>query len=133
MLCKIIVGLSGIAAESPIIVTRENMVPAIVCGDIVNIVVGKYTGRSGNVVKFTAKMYAIRLYRSEDVVRVKIQNVELHRALYQSEDEAIPRSVVCQKACCKAQMEALRAMKEELKEMRNQMTDLVMRIEQMGV
>jgi preprotein translocase subunit YajC len=126
-------GLSGIAAESPKIATRENMVHAIVCGDIVNTVGGKYAGRSGHVVKITVKMYAIKLYPSEDVVRVKTQNVELHRALYQSEDEAIPRSAMCQKACCKARMEALRAMKEELQEMRNQMTDLVMRMEQMGV
>jgi preprotein translocase subunit YajC len=103
----------------------------IVIGDKVVIVGGKYTKQTGRVVKITEKMYAVQLYPSNEVVRVAQSNVQQQCVVYQYEGEEHPKSELCLKRCCKVRMETLAAAREEMKEMRDRINDLVRMLENM--
>lgn len=111
--------------------TRSKMPREIVIGDKVVVVGGKYTVRPGHVVKITKKMYAVQLYPSNEVVQVAQRNVQLHCVVYQYEGEERPKRELCLKRCCKVRMEALAAAREEMKEMRDRIDDLVKMLEDM--
>jgi ribosomal protein L24 len=99
--------------------------PVLSYGDKVVIIGGKYKGCTGHVVKLTEMMCAIRLSHGIEVVRIMSHNIELRSVMMGGVKEEQLHEEICPKQCCREQLDALVAAKNQLKNMKEQMEELV--------